>query len=109
MAKIKRVLLRDLKAVMRGVVVEEEVNFKGCEDVGPSSTGCEMCAPYPELGPGYIVNANQIIPCFQCNPTVQCPECGGSGVAFDVKFQCGLCMGYGLVEEQLMVEEPLPF
>ena len=33
---------------------------------------CDMCAPYGD--PGYIVNAGQRVPCFQCNPTpVQTP------------------------------------
>lgn len=28
---------------------------------------CDMCAPYGT--PGFVVNAWQVVPCWQCNPT----------------------------------------
>ena len=43
---------------------------EAAERVFAKLTYCEMCKPYKrELPPGFIRNAHQTIPCFNCNAT----------------------------------------
>lgn len=68
--------------------------------------GCEMCEMYQADGiqVGFLINANQIIPCFKCNPTPEkhlkasCDRCESRGlfrvpsvVSLDGAYFCRPC------------------